>query len=238
MRRIEQSSVTTDRVRGGCDAHRTRERLLRRIARSAAAAAAVALVALALAACGGAPSTSGVASLGSTTTSMTSATTSGTTHSTGATSVASMHRSALEYAKCMRSHGLPDFPDPESTGGFVFSVGSGPQPNSPRFQSAQRSCRKYMPNGGKPTPQQSAGDKAQLLELAKCMRSHGVTNFPDPSSRPNGGWGFDITQTSLHVNSPTYQAAAQACQKSVPGGGVPCSGKRRGGHWGGKVRRC
>jgi len=48
---------------------------------------------------------------------------------------------ALEFAACMRKHGVPDFPDP------TFSAGGGPKhppaginPNSPAFEHAVTAC--------------------------------------------------------------------------------------------------
>ena len=52
----------------------------------------------------------------------------------------------LKFAACMRSHGVPNFPDPKtSNGGFMIT---GINPNSPQFQSAQQACRSLMPGGG------------------------------------------------------------------------------------------
>jgi hypothetical protein len=53
----------------------------------------------------------------------------------------------LKAAQCMRSHGVPNFPDPtESNGGQAigFHV-SGIDPNSPQFQAAQKACRSLSP---------------------------------------------------------------------------------------------
>jgi hypothetical protein len=50
----------------------------------------------------------------------------------------------------MRSHGITDFPDPQSTNGRVgFSIKAGPgsdlDPNDPQFQAAQKACQKFLP---------------------------------------------------------------------------------------------
>jgi hypothetical protein len=45
----------------------------------------------------------------------------------------------------MRAHGLPSFPDPTRSGLTL----SGIDPNSPRFQAAQKVCRSLLPNRGK-----------------------------------------------------------------------------------------
>ena len=57
---------------------------------------------------------------------------------------------ALKYAECMRAHGIPDFPDPDSQGNFDFAVpkgsSSGLDPHNPRFQAANQACQRG--NGG------------------------------------------------------------------------------------------
>jgi hypothetical protein len=55
----------------------------------------------------------------------------------------------LRFAACMRSHGVPKFPDPQfsSNGGvrIAFGKGTGINPSSPQFQAAQKACRKLVP---------------------------------------------------------------------------------------------
>ena len=48
----------------------------------------------------------------------------------------------------------------------------------------------------------------EALKYAQCMRSHGVTNYADPAP----GKSQSIGQSGIDTNSPTYQAAATACQ--------------------------
>jgi hypothetical protein len=47
----------------------------------------------------------------------------------------------LTLARCMRKHGYPTFPDPDSQGAFDFAGASAVDPNSPQFQSAMSACR-------------------------------------------------------------------------------------------------
>ena len=97
----------------------------------------------------------------------------------------------LKFASCMRSHGVPNFPDPSPGGGIQISPGSGLDPASPAFQSAQNECKKLLPGGGPdraPTP--SASDTRAALAWAQCIRKHGVPNFPDPSTSANRGLVF------------------------------------------------
>ena len=125
----------------------------------------------------------------------------------------------LKFAECLRSNGLPDFPDPSSNGTFHITSSSGAVPGSPQFQAAQKACRKFTPNGGAPpSPAQQAKILAQSLQYAECMRSHGITDFPDPQSS-GGRVGFSITATpgsDLNPNNPHFQAAQTACEKLLP----------------------
>jgi hypothetical protein len=64
--------------------------------------------------------------------------------------------------------------------------------------------------------QSSAGNASAVLQFSQCMRAHGVSGFPDPSS--GGGYTFNVG--AVNANSPTFQAAQRTCQKSV-GVGTP-----------------
>jgi hypothetical protein len=128
---------------------------------------------------------------------------------------------ALAYSVCMRAHGVPDFPDPNSQGGISIDIRAGSHsdldPNSPQSKAAQTACQKLRP-GGNMTPAQMAQARAQALQLSSCMRAHGIKDFPDPNSQGQmairGGLGSD-----LDPNSPPFQAAQKACQSVMPGGG-------------------
>lgn len=56
---------------------------------------------------------------------------------------------ALRYSECMRTHGIPDFPDPNGQGGIAIKVqpGSDLDPNNPRFRAANNACQHLMPGG-------------------------------------------------------------------------------------------
>jgi hypothetical protein len=57
-------------------------------------------------------------------------------------------------------------------------------------------------------------EKAQAY--SQCMRSNGVSNFPDPSETPNGSYGFR-TQ-GVDPKSAAFQSASEKCDELVPGG--------------------
>ncbi|HXA55452.1 MAG TPA: hypothetical protein VNV37_11330 [Solirubrobacteraceae bacterium] len=124
----------------------------------------------------------------------------------------------VAFAQCIRSHGVPDFPEP-SEGKLLIKGTSknGLNPGSPQFQAAMKACRSLAP-AQKLSPQQTAAMQAQALKFSECMRSHGVPNFPDPKFEGGG------VRMSLHAGpgginpqSPQFQAAQKACQGDLPG---------------------
>jgi hypothetical protein len=119
----------------------------------------------------------------------------------------------LAFAQCMRAHGVPNFPDPPSSGGGAAidaGPGTGLDPNSPAFKSAQQACHTKLPNKGQPGPL-SLAQRQAALRFSQCMRAHGLTNFPDPSFS-GGGARLELRRSSgLNPRSPAFQAAQRAC---------------------------
>jgi len=87
------------------------------------------------------------------------------------------------------------------------------------------SAGKGAPSGGQniATVMMGDGKSADMLKFAHCMRSHGVGDFPEPSS--NG----TITVGGTLSQSPQFQAADQTCHKLLPNGGVPTAAQRAQG---------
>jgi hypothetical protein len=176
----------------------------------------VATIGLLAAACGGGSKNPGAASASSTTTTTTTTTTTVAPSGSNASGATSQSQQ-LQLAQCMRSHGVPNFPDPSPGGGQLNAISAaGINTQSPTYQAALQACKKYTP-AGNVTPAQSAAENAKGLEFSQCMRSHGVPNFPDPITGPTGGQAINMSGTGIDQNSSTYQAANSACQKIVPG---------------------
>jgi hypothetical protein len=117
----------------------------------------------------------------------------------------------------MRSHGVPKFPDLSSRVGVLHGLAaSGVDPETPAFQSALQACKKYNASENL-TPAQSAAQTARGIAMSRCMRSHGVPSYPDPTTGPLGEQVIDLRGTGIDVQSPTYLAASRACQKLFPG---------------------
>jgi hypothetical protein len=127
----------------------------------------------------------------------------------------------LNLAKCMRTHGI-NVPDP-SASGTLGDAAVAVLHNYPkgRIQSALSACRQYVAAAFPAlnlTPAQRAARTAALVRFAQCMRSHGV-NIPDPTTSGGGplGGGFAFREAfRAQVQSPTFQAANQACASLRP----------------------
>ena len=135
------------------------------------------------------------------------------------------YAASLAYSRCMRSHGVSNFPDPKQVGGGIQVSGSAPgiNPQSPLFVSAQQSCRHLLPGGGRPTRAGQQRALARMLHISQCMRAHGIPGFPDPTlSPPSSRAGYsDIRSNgaawlaipdSIDVRSPAFKRAAAACK--------------------------
>ena len=173
--------------------HQRRARQLRRVGPLALGLVTVGLL---VSACGsGGSSGPGVAHVLSTPTA-------GSSSSAGGSS----KPSPLGYALCMRSHGITNFPEPNASGDLSVQQGQVlPDANSPEFKAAAQACKSLNPAGAAPAPGQQAQQLAAEVKYAQCMRSHGIANFPDPTSA--GGLDF----SGVDINSPQVIAADKAC---------------------------
>jgi hypothetical protein len=130
----------------------------------------------------------------------------------------SRHSDMVAYASCMRSNGVPGFPDPTvSASGrteFQFSPGDGVSPESPAFITANRTCRTLLPNGGAPRKPLSAAQLREFVQYAACMRAHGVPGFPDP--RFGSGTVTVALGPDVNPAAPAFQSAEGSCHSVVP----------------------
>ena len=125
--------------------------------------------------------------------------------------------SAVSYSNCMRSHGVPNYPDPSDGqlpkgGAQAFGV------SSSVFSEAQSACHSLLPNVGSFQEQASqctlSGDcppavvqqmMATDRKFAQCMHSHGVPNWPDPTIGLQGSPEFRLSQVGI-THSQTHSA--------------------------------
>ena len=162
----------------------------------------------------------------------------------------------LDYAKCMREHGV-DMPDPtfSDTGGGkgMFTVGApggaGPGKDSTAFTNADKACKpildKAQQDMPQPTPEEEAKMRDNALAFARCMRDHGV-DMPDPTfddqgraqieiKKPAGGddksntvagGGGSERVTVSPKDDPAFKAAMDACSSKDGGPGLVTSGAK------------
>jgi hypothetical protein len=139
---------------------------------------------------------------------------------------------ALAYSRCMRAHGISKFPDPNAQGNLSVNAGPGTgiDPNSPQFKAADNACKSLM-SPPPMSPAQQAAARAGNLKYARCMRAHGIADFPDPNSQ--GAIQIQVQPGSdLNPNNPQFQAANNACQHYQTrgkGGSLSVSGSTGGG---------
>ena len=215
-------------------------------------APAIAALALSLAAsaCGGAKAT-GVASLSG----HTSTTAAAASRDPGAAKQA-FQDAMLNYARCMREHGV-DMPDPtfsDSGGGKgTFSVVGAPGgagKDTGAFTAADKACKpildKAQQDMPRPTPEEEAKMRDRALALARCMREHGI-DMPDPTFDDQGGAKIQLGSASSDdgkanaaisaggskpvtvapKDDPKFKAAMDACGPKDGGGpGFVTSGSK------------
>ena len=127
---------------------------------------------------------------------------------------AQAQQAMLRFTGCMRSNGVPGFQD--QTGEIKSELAPGAQP-SPAFLAAYRTCQNLMPGSVANSfrtqlhsDRNSPAQKAGALAFARCMRSHGFPNFPDPNA--NGQLTHEmLAAAGIDIHQPAVIPAADAC---------------------------
>jgi hypothetical protein len=126
---------------------------------------------------------------------------------------------ALEYAQCMREHGV-DMPDPQFEGGGIMQ--RGPDEKVPRatLEKAEDACKEIqeaMKPSEPPSEEQQKEMQEAALAHARCMREHGIENFPDPTFSADGGMQVRIDKRSgIDPEDEDFKKAQEACQDELP----------------------
>jgi hypothetical protein len=142
-----------------------------------------------------------------------------TAPSSGANPTASASSSAdpVQFAKCMREHGMTWFADPGSEGKAT------PPPNvdETELDAARQACQKYAGGAAAAGPSLDPAVMEKLLQYSKCMRENGLPDFPD---MPTDGSGISLSKLGIDPKSPTFQAAQGKCKDKLPGRNVGTGG--------------
>jgi hypothetical protein len=133
----------------------------------------------------------------------------------GPTAHLTVYQRELAYAECMRAHGLPSFPDPQSDGTFDSNLADRGDFAGSRYLSANKACGHL--EGPQQTAQQFQQDLRQALRFAACMRAHGIANF-QASARGAQGGQVGVGAQGADPSSPQFQAAQRGCSHLFGGG--------------------
>jgi hypothetical protein len=137
------------------------------------------------------------------------------------TGASSLSATAVAYSRCMRSHGVPEYPDPNSSGQLPKITPGNEQQlgvSQTRFNTAQGACQRLWPYQA-PTQAQQRSGLAAALNFARCMRSRGLPSFPDPTTDPSSGrveFVIHTRQVSFNPHSPQTLAKVRDCEHVLP----------------------
>jgi hypothetical protein len=115
-----------------------------------------------------------------------------------------------QAAQCARDHGVNDFPDPVVRDGQVqFPAESLKQ----ALERVSRECGYIfdrLPAAARRAVPPSADDMRKLTQVASCMRSHGLPDWPDPTAEGR----FVLTDTPLRGEGKSSRilGALDACK--------------------------
>jgi hypothetical protein len=129
---------------------------------------------------------------------------------------AKAEQAALDFARCMRKHGV-DVPDPRpGNGRFAVRISVKGGNGRAKLKTAQAACQHFMKGAIAPP---SAADQQKMLDAAlkysACMRKNGI-DVPDPS--PGQGGGIKIGPGSgPNPDAPAFKRADAKCRTLLPG---------------------
>lgn len=157
---------------------------------------------------------------------------SSSTASGGSSASADSGGTAVAYSQCIRSHGVPKYPDPASGGGVAKTDAQHLGVSESVLQAAQRACQHLLPVSGSQrqqeqqcleadscTPAQVQQIESTERKFAGCMRSHGVPNWPDPTLDDTGRPVFNLIPVGIshaEQHSPSMTATIAECQRLDP----------------------
>jgi hypothetical protein len=174
---------------------------------------AFAAFSLLAAGCGSGSPNSGVAHLSTSTSGSSPASSGG---SSSPESSASTQQKIVAYGQCMRTHGVPNFPDSGSGGSKQAVVRALKEVSNSEVDAAQTACQRLQPGGGQPNQAQLAQHLTDLLAFARCMRTHGVPNFPDPTNSGQVTHEM-LANAGINVHQPVVLQSADACVSVTQG---------------------
>jgi len=139
---------------------------------------------------------------------------------TGATSApqnaakAVLTRLALATARCVRAHGVPDFPDPNSHG-LLTLARKGLLAHEEN--TAMGICAHLLSHPRAPLTIVGRVSPRTLLRFSDCMRANGLPGYPDLGS----GMKLAPYATYIRAHLPEVRRATLACSRLLPLAATP-----------------
>jgi len=146
-----------------------------------------------------------------------------------AASLSANSRKVLAFSRCVRTHGVPDYPDPDSQGQVAKETAQQLGVGSSRLQAALSACEHLLPATGDIDDNPAALNRwwNQMQRFAQCMHARGVANWPGPTPYPQdparptfnlhaAGIAFHQgSQPGNIVNDPQIETAVRRCESVV-----------------------
>jgi hypothetical protein len=135
----------------------------------------------------------------------------------------------VAFSRCVRSHGVANFPDPQAgASNAKFPSAQQLRVSSSQLSTAETACQRLLPAGVDDQFPQSEVPLLlhSMLPFSSCMRSHGIPNFPDPAVDSEGRPVFPLSTHGISLNyshSQQFSTAIGKCQRLAPRqlGGIP-----------------
>lgn len=125
-----------------------------------------------------------------------------------------------QFAQCVREHGDPDFPDPVVDASGRITLPGGAQKPGQEVMKACVSILDRLP--ARPAGSADHPDPAMMRQFARCMREHGVDDWPDPDA--NGRFTLPESLSGNLKSNPRWPEIEAAwngpCREFDPGGSI------------------
>ncbi|GIH80503.1 hypothetical protein [Planobispora longispora] len=122
-----------------------------------------------------------------------------------------------DLAACFRQNGVPGAGDPVTEADGAVHLPGVPRPVP---ETARNACVSQIRRADSlrdaGEPRYTAAQIAQLRKLARCIREHGVPDWPDPDAQGR----FPLNQRLAGLDKKAMRPALDGCEKYFVGGGI------------------
>jgi hypothetical protein len=136
----------------------------------------------------------------------------------------------VAFARCVRAHGVPRYPDPPPNAtNTKFPSAREVGVSGSQLNGAEKACEYLLPPGVDDyfPPAEVRLLLNGMLRFSQCMRHDGVPNWPDPTTDSEGRPEFPLDEVPgtnrNYWRSPRMMAKERQCERLLPSalGGIP-----------------